>query len=188
MLSKSVFAQVMAMLCEVYDKELTKTLNNTYYFVLQDMEDEDFRQAVKTMLKLRIFATLPKPAEILQYSNIKEVLENKPDRTKEKAKELIALMEATNTNLGEQAKAKGEDFVKLVKYGIKLTLPKEDIAILDMVKPYNNHKDLIIKIRHYQTSADSLNAFVNAIKYFDRIGGTEAIENKSLNALQIRRG
>jgi len=109
------------------------------------------------------------------------------DLIEERAKKLIALIEITNTAIGEQAKAQGEDFVKMVKYGIRLTIPEEDIAILDLVKPYSNHKDLIINIRHYQTSTDSLREFINAIKYFDKISNTEAIENKTINALQIRK-
>ncbi len=103
---------------------------------------------------------------------------------KDRAKRLVRLMEDTNTAIGEEAKAQSKDFVKLVKYGIELTLPKDDVAILDLVKPYSNHKDLIINIRHYQTSTDSLTAFVNAINYFDRISGTEAIENKSIKRLK----
>jgi len=106
------------------------------------------------------------------------------NETIRRAKKLILLMEDTNTNVGEEAKAQGKDFVKLVKFGIELTLDFDDIAILDLVKPYCDHKELIINIRHYQTSSDSLNAFINAINYFDKISGTEAIENKSIKRLK----
>ena len=94
-----------------------------------------------------------------------------------KAKNLIALIETTNTQLGEEAIAQGKDFVKLVKFGIKLVLPEDDIAILDMVKPYKDHKELIINIRRYQTSTDSLRAFMEAIKYANRYSA-DAIEYK----------
>lgn len=68
MLSPKLFSQMMAMMCEVYQREQTKALMDIYYLVLQDMSDEDFKSSIVEILKTRKFATLPKPAEILEYA------------------------------------------------------------------------------------------------------------------------
>ena len=66
MLNEELFSKMMTMLCEVYSKEQTKPLMQTYYFVLKDMRDNDFQYAVLGMLKSRVYPSFPKPAEIMQ--------------------------------------------------------------------------------------------------------------------------
>lgn len=66
MLNKTLFSQMMTMLCEVYAKEQSKQLMETYYFILKEMCDEDFRYSVQLMLKNRVYPTFPKPAEIFK--------------------------------------------------------------------------------------------------------------------------
>jgi CRISPR/Cas system CSM-associated protein Csm2 small subunit len=87
------------------------------------------------------------------------------DYTEEKAKELVALVEAINAKIGEDAKNMGVDFVKLANSVILPTAGVENLKILDNVKPYYSYKSLIINIRHYQTSIDAINAFKTAIEY-----------------------
>jgi len=86
------------------------------------------------------------------------------DKTEEKAKELILLVESLNRQIGEDAKRMGQDFVKLVNSVQLPTISQEDICILDNVKPYFNHKSLIININHYPTSLEALRAFKTAIE------------------------
>jgi len=87
------------------------------------------------------------------------------DLSEIKAKELINIVESINTKIGEDATRMGEDFVKLVE-NVKLPgLSEDDKAILDNVKPYSDHKQLILNIRSYQTSVDALKAFKRAIEY-----------------------
>lgn len=68
MLDKKVFAQYITGLCEIYNKQPTKSLLQLYYFVLHQMHEEEFKSSIVELLKTRKFATLPKPAEILEYS------------------------------------------------------------------------------------------------------------------------
>jgi len=68
MLDKKVFAQYITGFCEIYNKQPTKSLLELYYFVLSDMNEDEFKNSVVELLKTRKFATLPKPAEILEYS------------------------------------------------------------------------------------------------------------------------
>ena len=68
MLDRELFAQHITGLCEIYNKQPTKSLLELYYFVLQDMENVDFTNSIKNILQNRKYATLPKPAEILEYT------------------------------------------------------------------------------------------------------------------------
>jgi len=89
------------------------------------------------------------------------------NNVEQEAKELIALCEGLNTQIGNDAKRMGEDFVKLVKSAKFPTLDNDKIVVLNNVKPYSDFRDLIIHIRHYQTAQDSLEAFKRAILYVD---------------------
>ncbi len=103
------------------------------------------------------------------------------DNVEQEAKELIELCEGLNTQIGNDAKRMGEDFKKLV-YSAKFpTLDTDKIAILNSVKPYRDFKELILNIRHYQTSNDALNAFMSAIKFVDN--SLTAIESSTVRKM-----
>ena len=164
MLDKVIFAKNMAVLAEVYDKTLTDALQNIYYAVLKDMNDEDFKQAVKRLLQERVFATFPKPAEILSLSKA-EVLEPMIDATTAEAKRLISACETMNTILFKECNNIGipfEDYVIGYEFN---NLQDSTKALLNAVKPYNNYKQLIINIRVGWTSFGQIEAFKRAIDY-----------------------
>ena len=103
------------------------------------------------------------------------------DNTEIKAKELINIVESINTKIGNDAQRMGTDFVELVM-GVKLPgLSDSDMAILNQVKPYTDHKQLIINIRAYPTSLECLNAFKRAIEYSGSYTG--AIESYRVKKL-----
>ena len=162
MLSKTVFSQMLVMLCEVYDKPLTKTLSSTYYFLLQDMSDEDFKQAVKCMMMERTFATLPKPAEILSYSKAEKVVE--VDQSEVKAKELIGMVYTINDSIYVKSAETNTPFLELLKIASFPTMSEEDRMILENVKPHYDLKLLIEKISCYPTAKIQLDAFMDAVK------------------------
>jgi len=68
MLDRQLFAQMFAMLCEVYNRQQTGPLMDGYYLVLKQMGDEEFKSAVASILENRTMQALPKPAEILEYA------------------------------------------------------------------------------------------------------------------------
>jgi len=106
------------------------------------------------------------------------------NNVEQEAKELIALCEGLNTQIGNDAKRIGEDFKKLVYKAKFPTIDNDKIVVLDNVKPHCSHKDLIINIRHYQTSRDQLEAFKSAIRYTDK--SLMAIESGAVRKM-IRR-
>jgi len=55
------------MLCEIYEVKPTDLKMKAYFLVLSNMSEEDFKNSIISILKTRKFATLPKPAEILEY-------------------------------------------------------------------------------------------------------------------------
>ena len=168
MLNEETFAKMMVMLAEVYQTQLTKSLNRTYYFLLQDMQDDDFKQAVQQMMKERTFATFPKPAEILNYSKVEKVIVNEVDEVELEAKRLIAGVHSMNTILFDEAKKSGEIFEDVVnKFEFK-NVTERSMAILNSVKPYCDVKKLVVCINHYQTTVDAVNAFKSAIKQHDQ--------------------
>lgn len=103
------------------------------------------------------------------------------DKVEKEAKELIELCEGLNTQIRKDAERMGEDFVKLVRSAKFPTLDNDKIIVLNNVKPYNDFRDLIIHIRHYQTAQDSLGAFMYAIKYIDKT--LTAIESKAVRKM-----
>jgi len=182
MLNKTTFAQNLTMLCEVYDKSLTKTLQSVYYAVLQDMKDEDFKQAIKRLLQERVFATFPKPAEILTLSNVKKVDTPKVDEVEIKAKELIKLVHDMNAQIfrdSEHMEVTFDDLLEVVEFP---TVCKNDMAMLEKVKPHYNAKLLVKHINTYRTSVDELQAFKSAIKQHEK--GATIIANKVTNLLK----
>lgn len=165
MLNNKTFAENMALLGEIYDKPLNKMLLKVYYAILKDMQDEDFKQAIKRLLSERVYPTFPKPAEILELSNVEKIVIVEIDELEEQAKELIQWCETANATIFENAKMSGRTFDDEIK-GTKFTsLSDSDLSVLNAVKPYCNHKQLIGNIRTYQTSREAINAFKSALKY-----------------------
>jgi len=106
------------------------------------------------------------------------------DNVEQEAKELIALCEGLNTQIGNDAKRMGEDFKKLV-YSAKFpTIDIDKIVVLDSVKPHCDHKQLIINIRHGWNAKEQLSAFMSAIKNVDK--SLTAIESNQVRQM-IRR-
>lgn len=68
MLNEQLFTRSMAMLFEMYDRKPSVAIMEGYWLVLQDMSDQDFTASIKSILSSRVYASLPKPAEILEYS------------------------------------------------------------------------------------------------------------------------
>lgn len=69
MLSDKVFAENMAILCELYERELTDMLLKAYYSILSGLTDEQFNAAVQNILRTRKYTKLPMPAEFLELIN-----------------------------------------------------------------------------------------------------------------------
>jgi hypothetical protein len=59
----------MALLCEIFQREITDLLLDAYYMVLKNMTDEQFKQSVKMVMENKTFHKLPLPAEILNCGN-----------------------------------------------------------------------------------------------------------------------
>lgn len=66
-MTKNDFVPLFTMLCEVYNREPSKTLMLAYYTVLEDLTKEEFEGAVKNILSSRKYSTLPLPSDILEY-------------------------------------------------------------------------------------------------------------------------
>lgn len=65
-MTKQEFTPLFTMLCEVYNREPSKTLMLAYYTVLEDLTKEEFEGAVKNILANRKYSTLPLPSDILE--------------------------------------------------------------------------------------------------------------------------
>ena len=87
------------------------------------------------------------------------------DDVAERAKFLISKVEAINSQISKDAERMGEDFVGLCRKATVSAMTPETKNILDSVKPYRDHKELIINIHHYQTSKIAQEAFEYAIRY-----------------------
>lgn len=122
-----------------------------------------------------------------RVAKVAEQFKPKDTKTELKAKELIELVEGINTSVSNTTIGKGIDFAKYVRENIRLTISEDDIAILDRVKPYINHKELIINIRRYPTAKDSLDAFIYAIKY-NNIDTSNLIADKRVKKLIPNKG
>lgn len=68
MLNEQLFTRSMAMLFEMYDRKPSGAIMEGYWLVLQDMSDQEFTTSIKSILSSRVYASLPKPAEILEYA------------------------------------------------------------------------------------------------------------------------
>jgi len=67
MLDKNKFVELLTGLCEVFNKQPSKTIFNVYYEIFRDYSEERIKKAVIACLKTHKFNTLPKPADILQF-------------------------------------------------------------------------------------------------------------------------
>ena len=185
MLNKQIFAQNITMLAEIYDRTLTKTLQSVYYAVLSEMSDEDFKQAIKRLLQERVFATFPKPAEILSLSNVKKVATIEINESKSKAEKLISGVETMNTVLWNEAKDLKrvfEDYVRMYEFE---NVCDETKTILNNVAPHYSIAELTINIRKYQTGIDAVNAFERAIEQTDK---SDAVQiGNSIERVRIKR-
>jgi len=170
MLDNTIFAQNMNALGVIYEKTLTKELLKIYYAILQVMENEDFKQAIRGLLSERVYPTFPKPAEILERTNVKEVIQL-TDEHEVKAKELIDLVYDMNNEIYQTHIKSGKSFDTLLEAVKFPSVSDEDIAILNNVRPHFSLKLLISNISAYQTSLEQLQAFKMAIKQ----GGQEAM-------------
>ena len=93
-----------------------------------------------------------------------------------RAKQLIRWCENANSIVFDNSTKSGRTFEDELK-GTKFTnLNDSDLAILNAVRPYCDHKQVTSKIRAYQTSEEAINAFKTAIKF------------TSNRTVQIRRG
>jgi hypothetical protein len=68
MLSKEIFAEQIMIMGEVYDKKFSEPLLNIYYDILKELTNEQFVQAVNQILRTNKFASMPKPAEFLEFA------------------------------------------------------------------------------------------------------------------------
>lgn len=67
MLDKTKFVNLMTGLCDLYKQTLSEFILDIYYKIFQDYDYEQFESAVSKCLKGRVYANLPKPAEIIEY-------------------------------------------------------------------------------------------------------------------------
>lgn len=67
MLSQQVFSKGLFALSEVYNRNISDTLSEIYYDVLQELTDEQFKNAVNKIIRTNKYPSMPKPAEILEY-------------------------------------------------------------------------------------------------------------------------
>lgn len=182
MLNKSLFAQTMTMLFELYEKEQTKPLMDIYYGTLKDMDDADFSNAVTDLLKTRVYPTMPKPAEILERSQAVKIIDN-TDPLDEEANRLIDMIRATEENIFNEAGRKGMTFDDLLELA-KFNLPERDNAILNNIAPHYGLKKLIGNINVGWNSLERLNAFKKAIRNY---GKNDALAINGNTRLRIKR-
>ena len=67
MLDKVKFSQTLIGLGEMFDKQITEFVIDTYYEIFKDYSENHFNKAVMLCLRTHKYSTLPKPADILQY-------------------------------------------------------------------------------------------------------------------------
>lgn len=67
MLNEERFFAVMTGLGELYNKKISEFILALYYDIFKDYTIEQFENAVKRCLKDKVYNTIPKPAEIIEY-------------------------------------------------------------------------------------------------------------------------
>ena len=68
-MNKQQFVKIIVGLCEMYDREATEFVINTYYEIFKSYELGRFSNAVTECIKTHKYNSLPKPAEILDKLN-----------------------------------------------------------------------------------------------------------------------
>lgn len=81
MKNRKLFAEYVALMGEVFEKEITEAIRNLYWRILEPYSDEQAERAFKTVIATRKF--FPKPAELL------EVLEGTPEDRAQEALEKV---------------------------------------------------------------------------------------------------
>jgi hypothetical protein len=66
MLNEELFMKNMVAIGEMYGKPLSPEMLQMYYMVLEEMTDNQFKQAVKVIMRTHVWNTLPKPAEFIE--------------------------------------------------------------------------------------------------------------------------
>lgn len=67
MIDKNDFGKLMCMLGEVFDKQITELLADIYYKIFKDYDYSQTESAFYKVIRSNKYATLPKPAEMLEY-------------------------------------------------------------------------------------------------------------------------
>lgn len=167
MLDYKLFVQNITMLAEVYERDISKAVINTYYEVIKTLSDDDFKFSVRRILSERTYATFPKPAEFISMADVKIELhspnEKQDGALEQKAKELIDLVRGMNDKIFQDHIRTGISFDTLLSQVSFPNVDKDTISILNNIKPYYDYKQLVANINHYQTTKEALNAFKTAI-------------------------
>jgi len=152
-------------------KESVELLSENVYldFYQAVMKEDTFGNGVKAVMKI---AEQFKP-------QIQEV-----DETELKAKELIDLVQSMNKSIDKDHIRTGINFDRLLKDVNFPSVGKEDIAILNQVRPHYDMKTLIAKINHYATAKECIEAFKRAIKLY---GNSDQLMIDSYVRKMIRR-
>jgi len=66
MLNEKTFLEGMSLIAELFDKKPSDNMMNLYYTVLQELTDEQFKQAINAIARTNKYNCMPKPAEILE--------------------------------------------------------------------------------------------------------------------------
>lgn len=101
-----------------------------------------------------------------------------------RAKRIIHFTESLSSQVQDEAKEAGKPFELMVRCLKLPTKYNKTLAVLELVKPYRNAKDLIINIRRYQTSSEAINAFKQAIIEFETMPQTDLVSHKVTKLLQ----
>lgn len=68
-MNKAQFIKTLVGLCELYDKEASEFVINTYYEIFKNYTNNEFNKAVTECVKKHKYNSLPKPAMILEELN-----------------------------------------------------------------------------------------------------------------------
>lgn len=122
-----------------------------------------YRKAMQQVLKIEF-----KKKDALLFALLGTEDEDIDNELTLRAKTLINGVEHINAIMWEEAQKRGLIFEDLVKDWSFTNITEDTMAILNQVKPYTDHRQLIINIRRYQTSVEAIKAFKNAIIYKDK--------------------
>jgi len=67
MLNKEKFVSALTGLCDLYAKVPSEFIFSSYYEIFKNYTNDEFDRAITKCLKERVYSTLPKPAEILEF-------------------------------------------------------------------------------------------------------------------------